>query len=148
MNLEMSTGNNLEIKILNDVISSEHLQDIHVRNDDVQIRQITGSLTLISSNGDIQVGVADSQHIRINASNGDVTLSAPEKFSATLDLAGKKLDLSGWGLSNPSTEPKLKMATQEGAPLIHVRANSGEIILAPFENYNISSAKAVPPPVP
>ena len=52
------------------------------------------------------------------------------------------------GLSNPSTEPKLKMATQEGAPLIHVRANSGEIILAPSENYNISSAKAVPPPVP
>lgn len=89
MNLEMSTGNNLEIKTLNDVISSEHIQDIHVRNDDVQIRQITGSLTLTSSNGDIQVGVADSQHIQINASNGDVTLSAPEKFSATLDLAEK-----------------------------------------------------------
>ncbi len=122
--------------------------DMHVRNGAVQIRQITGSLMLDSSNGDVEVGVADAQHIRINASNGDVTLSASENFSATLDLAGKNLDLSGWGLSNPGTESKLRIATQEGGPLIHVRATNGDIVLAPLKNYNISSTRAVPPPVP
>ncbi len=122
--------------------------DMHVRNGDIQIRQIVGSLVLHSSNGDTQIGVMETQNIRITASNGDVTLSAPEKFAATLDLAGKKLDISGWGLTNPDSEPRLKMATQKGAPLIHVRAINGEIILAPLQSYNISSASAVPPPVP
>ena len=122
--------------------------DVNLRNGDIQIGQIIGSLLLKSSNGDVNVGVEKIQNVRIQSSNGDVTLSAPENFAATLDLAGKSLDLGGWGVVNPGTEPELKMAMHQGAPLIHVRATNGAIVLLPLENFSISSATSIFRPFP
>ena len=128
--------------------------DIYAKTGDIQIDQLIGSLTLNSSNGDIGVGMTDIQYVRIDASNGDVTLSAPQKFPVSLDLSGKNLDLNGWDVSSEMSSMRgiqmhaLKRQNQDSESLIHVRAPKGDIILCSLEDYSISNTTAVPPPVP
>ena len=113
--------------------------DIYAKTGDIQIDQLIGSLTLNSSNGDIGVGMTDIQYVRIDASNGDVTLSAPQKFPVSLDLSGKNLDLNGWDVSSEMSSMRgiqmhaLKRQNQDSESLIHVRAPKGDIILCSLE---------------